>query len=169
MGSNPIDALLLFEDMIKYFFLIIFFLVSGLWFSVAQQPTTPLATTPPATTAQLDDAIQCTPEQMTNGTCTFHVNKVLGIKSSSIDENITNDPTTFIQDLFLGATYFIGTLVTLALLWSAYQYIFWGTSGNEKKAEDGKKGIKYSIIWLLLVLFSYTIVRLIQFLANARS
>ncbi len=79
------------------------------------------------------------------------------------EENQDANPGEFIQDIFLWATYFIWIVVTVALVVSALMLIF--ASWDEKFAEKWKSGIKYSMIWLLLVIFSYSIIRAIQLLA----
>ena len=73
------------------------------------------------------------------------------------------NPGEFITDVFTGATFFIWVVVTIALVVSALMLIF--AAGDEKFAEKWKSWIKYSIIWLLLVIFSYSIIKLIQLLS----
>jgi hypothetical protein len=60
-----------------------------------------------------------------------------------------------------GLTFFIGTIVFISLLASGLMLIFAGA--DEKLAERGKSGIKYSAIGLVLVVSSYAIIRFIQY------
>ncbi len=73
------------------------------------------------------------------------------------------DPWAFIQDIFQWATMFIWVFVTIALIVSGLMLIFaWW---DEKMAEKWKTGIYYSIIGLLLVIFSYAIIRVVQIIS----
>lgn len=73
------------------------------------------------------------------------------------------NPTWFVNDIITWATMFIWVLVTITLVVSWFLFIlaWW----DEKMAERWKSWAKYSLIGLLLVIFSYTIIRAIQFLA----
>ncbi len=104
--------------------------------------------------------IQCAPEQMRNGTCSRNINKTLGIKES----NTTSNPTLFVQDIVLAATSFIGTLMVIALIVMWFKYVMWGM--DESSTGDLKGNIKKLLIWLGLVIGSYTIIRLIQYIAR---
>jgi len=91
-----------------------------------------------------------------------------GVVQGSMDVNQTvginkdhKKPKDFLTDLVSWATFFIGTIVTIALIYSALLLIFWWW--DEKQIWRAKDGIKYSLIGLLLVIFSYTIVRVIQY------
>lgn len=107
----------------------------------------------------------CSAKEIASNTCKLDVNEVLGIKwSSNADYNATqaNDPNLLVQDVFLTATMMIGTIVTLVLVVSGVRYIMaWWDMAS---AADAKKWIKNAIIWLVIVTFSYTIVRVIQYL-----
>jgi hypothetical protein len=72
--------------------------------------------------------------------------------------------TIFVQDVLLSATLFIGTIITIALIYSGIMYIMAGVDG--KDPSKAKNGITYSIIGLLLVISSYTIIRLVQYIAK---
>ena len=72
--------------------------------------------------------------------------------------------TIFVQDVLLSATLFIGTIITIALIYSGIMYIMAGVNG--KDPSKAKNGITYSIIGLLLVISSYTIIRLVQYIAK---
>ncbi len=84
---------------------------------------------------------------------------MLGIRQSTPDTT----PTEFVQDIILTATSFIGTILTLALIVSALMFIFAGA--NENMATKGRDGMKYAIIGFVIVLSSYAIIRVIQYVA----
>ena len=96
---------------------------------------------------------------LTNGQCTFDIYKTVGIKQDDPD----TDVGTRVQDIFLSATFFIGTVVSVALIWSGVQYIMAKDDGAASKA---KNGIKRALVGLALVMFSYAIVRLVQYIAK---
>ena len=95
-----------------------------------------------------------------NWSCKFKIYETLGIRES----NQSTEPSIFVQDIILSATSFIGTVVTISLVVSAIKYI-WGWA-REWSATQAKTGIIYAIVWLLLVSLSYTIIRLVQYLAQ---
>ena len=67
----------------------------------------------------------------------------------------------------MALTGFIGTVVTLALIISGIYYLMSPNgSGNRAKA---MKGIKYSLIGLVIVMASMVIIRLVQFIAKGGS
>lgn len=116
--------------------------------------------------AQTSDAIKCSTDQMLAGQCEFHYNELVGIKTD-LSEEEANDPNIFVADIFLAATFFIGTLAFLWITISWLKMIFqWWT--DPKKAADAMKGIKYSLIGLVIVIFSYTIIRVIQYFVGGR-
>lgn len=104
--------------------------------------------------------IQCTTEMLSNGICSLHVYDMLGIRRG----NPNTTPDEFVQDIVLTATTFIGTILTFALIVSALMIIFWGA--NENTAQRGRQGIKYALIGYVLVLCSYLIIRLVQYIAG---
>lgn len=74
---------------------------------------------------------------------------------------------SFVQDIIMALTGFIGTVVTLALIVSGIYYLMSPIdSGNRAKA---MKGIKYSLIGLVIVMASMVIIRLVQFIAKGGS
>ena len=102
--------------------------------------------------------IECTPDLMKQWQCTLDTNSLVWIHTSygSMDE--------FVADAFHWATYFIGTVTTLWIIASGLMLIMaWA---NESMHSKWKTWLKFSIIWLLLVIFSYSAVRLIQYLAK---
>lgn len=96
-----------------------------------------------------------------NGQCSFNIYEFLGIRKSISDNN---SPELFVQDILLSATFFIGTVVTIALIVSWLMFIFAGASG--KDPTTAKAGIKNSLIGLLIVVCSYSIIRVVQYIAK---
>lgn len=65
--------------------------------------------------------IDCTPQQLSNGQCTFSIYRTLGIK-----QDTNQDPTSvglFVQDIILSMTFFIGTVLTIALIYAGILFI----------------------------------------------
>ncbi len=94
----------------------------------------------------------------------FDIKKALWIKKWDTSETKV---FPFFQDIILGATMFIGTVVSIALIASGLMYIFSSVdSGLKAKA---KKWIISSIIGLVLVSSALLIIRLVQFLAMGGS
>ena len=106
--------------------------------------------------------ITCNEDQLANGQCKLNIYKTLGIR-----QNMTESPTSvglFVQDIVLSATFFIGTLVTVALIVSGLMFIFAASSG--KDPANAKKWIIWSLLGLLIVVSSYIIIRLVQYIAK---
>ncbi len=103
------------------------------------------------------EAVQINPEGwVVKGS--FNPNEAFGITTEK------KEPTNFLTDLVSWATFFIWAIVSIALIYSALLLIFgWG---DEKQIARGKDGIKYSLIGLVLVIFSYTIVKIIQYVGT---
>jgi hypothetical protein len=95
---------------------------------------------------------------LTNWQCSMNVNELLNVNTNS-----SHSAKFFVQDVIFWTTMFIWTIVTVSLVvsWLMLIFAWW----NESMWQNWKNGIKYSIIWLLLVMFSYTIIRLVQYLA----
>lgn len=105
----------------------------------------------------IDLSTQC----LVEGGCGMDIYKTMDIRKNRTEETSVMN---FVQDILLGATYFIGTIVTVALLYSGFLYITSPVeSGNKKKAQDG---MKYALIGMVVVTLALVIVRLIQFLAK---
>ena len=104
--------------------------------------------------------INCEPNQLINGTCTRNINKTLGIRQS----DTTPNPTVLLQDIVLSATSFVGTMITIALIVMGVKYVKWWY--DESATWDLKGNIKKLLIWLFLVIGSYTIIRVIQYVAR---
>lgn len=120
--------------------------------------------TPTTTPSKNIMGITCNEDQLVNGQCKLNIYDTLGIRKSVRDEG---DPTSvglFVQDIILSATLFIGTLVTITLIVSGLMFIFAASSG--KDPANAKKGIVGSLVGLLLVVSSYVIIRLVQYIAK---
>lgn len=96
-----------------------------------------------------------------NGQCKFDIYRFLGIRQSIADNN---SPELFVQDILLSATFFIGTIVTIGIIVSWLMFIFAWVSG--KDPTKAKNWLKYSFIWLLIVISSYSIIRIVQYIAK---
>lgn len=110
-------------------------------------------------------ATVCSPEQIKTNTCKVDINNMLCIKWACkpwYDAANANRADILVQDVFLTGTMLIGTIVTLVLVVSWVQFVMaWGQMAEASKA---KTNIKNALIWLVIVTFSYTIVRLIQYI-----
>jgi hypothetical protein len=108
--------------------------------------------------------IECTPDQLRNGQCSFNIYQTLGIRQST-----SWDPTSvglFFQDIVLSMTFFIGTLVTIVIIIAGLMYIWSGFSGDTWLQDRAKKGLIGWFIGMLLVMGSYVIIRLVQFIVR---
>ncbi len=97
-----------------------------------------------------------------DGVCGLDVYELVGIRQSNPDPS----PSIFLQDITLGATTFIGTVLVVSFIVSAIMMIMWGMQWNEGMAWNGKKGMWYAVIGFLLVIFAYSIIKLVQFIAK---
>jgi len=108
--------------------------------------------------------ITCNEDLLVNGQCKLNIYDTLGIRKSVRNKG---DPTSvglFVQDIVLSATFFIGTIVTIALVVSGIMYIM--AASSWKSPDAAKKGIIGSLIGLLIVVSSYVIIRLVQYIAK---
>lgn len=96
-----------------------------------------------------------------NWQCKFNIYEFLWIRKSIADNN---SPELFVQDILLSATFFIGTVVTIAIIVSWLMFIFAGATG--KDPTKAKAGLKNSLIGLLIVVCSYSIIRVVQYIAK---
>ncbi len=96
-----------------------------------------------------------------NGQCKFNIYQFLGIKNTVAD---SSSPELLVQDILLSATFFIGTVITIAIIVSGLMFIFAGVNG--KDPTKAKAGLKNSFIWLLIVICSYSIIRIVQYIAK---
>lgn len=97
-------------------------------------------------------------ECLSNWQCSFSVYEIIWMewKNTSWD--------AFVTDVFTWLTMFIWTVVVFWMIISALMYIFaWA---NEWLADKWKNWLKYSIIWLLLVIWSYVIVKWLAYIIS---
>lgn len=108
----------------------------------------------------IDDAgIDISTECLSNWQCGMRTNELLNIRDSE-----PADTKIFIQDIILTATTFIWTVVVISLIVSWLMLIFaWA---DEKMAQKWKNWLKFSLIWLVIVLFSYVIIQVIQYVVR---
>lgn len=110
-----------------------------------------------------DMGIELNSDCLINGQCSYNIYETLGIRKSDQNPSVT----TFVQDIVLATTTFIGTVIAIVLVISWILFIMASIQWNPDFAKKAKQWIINSLIWLLLVVGSYSIVRLIQFLATA--
>ncbi len=101
-----------------------------------------------------NDWIDMDDDCLTQWNCGLDVYEMLGIREWREEGN---EPGGFVADIFGWATLFIGVVVTVTLIVSGLIFVF--SWWDEKLADKWKSWIKYSIIWLLLVSFSYIIIQ----------
>ena len=118
----------------------------------------------PDTPADIGWWIGLDSECLTKWTCTLTINKTLQIKQDLSAEDDTLG--TVVQDVFLWATFFIGTIATIGLIISGMMMVFWWAS--ESQFEKWKTWFKYSLIGVLLVVFSYSMIRLVEYIAQGK-
>lgn len=100
-----------------------------------------------------------------NWQCNYNIYKTVWIRKSDPNPSVS----TFVQDVVLWVTMFIGTVITVVLIVSWILYILAAILWRSNLADMAKKWIFNSILWLLLVSWSYAVVRLIQFVATGGS
>lgn len=103
-------------------------------------------------------------ECLLNWQCKFNVYDALGIRQSIRNPWDQTSVWLFVQDIVLSATMFIGTVITISIIVSWLMWIFAWASG--KDPSKAKSWLVNSIIWLLLVISSYMIIRLVQYIAK---
>ena len=97
--------------------------------------------------------------------CSFDIQKVLGLKKDTGNEERTS-VLLFVQDVILAATMFIWTVVTIVLIWCGVLFIWAGRKGDASLQKKATQGIINAVIGLALVSFSYGIVQLIRYIAS---
>ena len=108
-----------------------------------------------------------TPDCLINGGCSFSIYDALDIRRDARGAGEETSVMSFVQDIIMALTGFIGPVVTLAFIISGIYYLMSPIdSGNRAKA---MKGIKYSLIGLVIVMASMVIIRLVQFIAKGGS
>lgn len=94
--------------------------------------------------------------------CSLDIQQFLWFRKSSWGRTST---LLFVQDAILASTMLIWTIVTIAFIWSGILFILAGRKGDSSTQQKATKWIIYSIIGLILVICSYWIIRLIQYIA----
>lgn len=103
-------------------------------------------------------------ECLLNGQCGLNVYTFMWIRQSNENPTVVG----FFQDITLASTTAIlWTVVLLALIISWLMFAF--ASITWKDTKRAKTILIDAFVWMLLVMWSYTIIRLIQFLATAWS
>ena len=127
--------------------------------------TIPTSAEPNWTNPDCPGGICGTTEDFANWTAQFDIYWALWMAHKSKTEGGKETSVmTFIQDIILAATYFIWTVVTVALIVSWLLFVFsWADSSLRNRA---KSWFKYALIWLVIVTLSVVIVRAIQFIAK---
>lgn len=105
------------------------------------------------------------PNCLINWQCSYNIYKTVWIRKSNQNPTVSS----FVQDVILWATTFMGTVITVVLIISWILYILAAILWKSNLADMAKKWIFNSILWLLLVSWSYALVRLIQFVATGGS
>ena len=116
------------------------------------------STESPTTSAGINLSNGCL---MWMGTWCFDYEKIIWIDKSQ-NQNIT--AKSIAQDVILSATYMVGTVLTIVIIYCGLMYIFASRDGKDVSAY--KKWLIYAAIWALLVWWAYAIVRLIQYVAK---
>ena len=109
-----------------------------------------------------DIGLKCSAQDILNNTCTWNINKTLGIKAS----NPIPNPELFVQDIVLGATSFVGTGIFIALVVMWFKAVAQGWSGSEDQMGKIKSWIINLLIGVALIMLSYTIIRIVQYVAR---
>ncbi|MDR2190341.1 MAG: hypothetical protein LBP53_04025 [Candidatus Peribacteria bacterium] len=85
-------------------------------------------------TAQSKIGIHLTTGCMQGIGCKMDVAVMLGLKQPNVNaEDDRTSVLTFVQDIVLAATFFIGTVVTLALIFSGLLFIFSAADSSKRK------------------------------------
>jgi len=91
------------------------------------------------------------------------IDTLINLKSKGSSERTS--VLTVVQDAILAATFFIGTVVTIAFLYCGWLFIMSGADDSSKRS-NAQKGMINAAIGMVLVMASYAIIRLVQFLAS---
>lgn len=94
----------------------------------------------------------------------FSLDKLLWGNSKVTRKNESRTVTTIAQDVMLSATYMVGTVLTLVIIYCGLMYIFASKDGGD--VSKYKKWLIYAAVWAILVRWAYAIVRLIQYIAK---
>ncbi|MDR0369428.1 MAG: hypothetical protein LBH96_02605 [Candidatus Peribacteria bacterium] len=61
---------------------------------------------------------------MTGIGCSLDVSELLGLKKNVTNKEDRTSVLTFVQDIILAATFFIGTVVTIAFIYAGFKLIY---------------------------------------------
>jgi hypothetical protein len=107
--------------------------------------------------AQTTGAVQSTDERCKNFQTLFAVNKSLNIIGGS---KVYCSATELILAVISYALAISGTITILFLMIGGFLYIT--SAGNEEQSEKGRKILTNSVIGLVVIILSYSIVRIIS-------
>lgn len=108
--------------------------------------------------------IDCDADKLVNGQCKLNIYDTLEIRWSVRETWEDTSVSVFTQDIVLSATYFIGTIVAIAIVVSGLMFVFAGADSSLKA--KAKTGLINAIIGLVIVASSYAIIRLVQYIAK---
>lgn len=91
----------------------------------------------------------------------FEYDKIIWIASEKSGKTTAK---TLSQDIVLAATYMVGTVLTIIIIYCGLWFIL--ASRDGKDVNKYKKWLVNAAIWALLVWWAYGIVRLIQYIAK---
>ena len=91
----------------------------------------------------------------------FEYDKIIWIADEKAGKTTAK---TLSQDVVLAATYMVGTVLTIVIIYCGLMYIFAARDGRD--VNKYKKWLINAAIWALLVWWAYAIVRLIQYIAK---
>ena len=91
----------------------------------------------------------------------FEYDKIIWIASMKSGKTTAK---TLSQDIVLAATYMVGTVLTIIIIYCGLWFIL--ASRDGKDVNKYKKWLINAAIWALLVWWAYAIVRLIQYIAK---
>jgi hypothetical protein len=91
--------------------------------------------------------------------CSFNVQEMLGFSRGKTNVRL------FVQDVVLAGTMFIGTVITIVLIWCGILFIVAGRKGDVGMQKKATQGMLYAIVGLVLVTCSYGIIQLVRYIA----
>lgn len=106
---------------------------------------------------------QISPTNIAEWDVKIDANSILGITSHRVDSVSENNLTPLLQDIYFAATWFIGTILVVAIIRNWFQLIY--KSDDTKQLDTAKKNITNAFIWLVIVMMSFIIVKFVQFIS----
>lgn len=95
--------------------------------------------------------------------CSFSIYDAISIRKDRAAWERTS-VMSFLQDIILGASMFIGTVAAVAFILSWVYYVFSAADASYKK--KAQEWMKYAIYGMVLVMLAIVIVRIVQFVAR---